>query len=99
MGVDWTRLNANDMVGARCMESGSVLGLIGSGCMIWQEPWYGRWLCVGVDWIGLYDIAVACCMVGVRVWGVDWIWLYDMEGARGMAGGHVWGLIASGCMG
>ena len=31
---------------------------------------YGRWPCVGVDWIGLYDMAEARGMASGHVWGL-----------------------------
>ena len=33
-----------------------------------RSAWYGRWPCVGVDWIRLYDMAGAHGMAGGRVW-------------------------------
>ena len=42
---------------------------------------------MGVDWIGLYEMAGADDMIGGPVWWVDRLGLYALTGA----GEHVWG--------
>ena len=48
-----------------------------AGDVIWQEP------CVGVDWIGLYDVAGGHDMAGGHVWvksnGFNLVWVQLMD--------------------
>ena len=58
------------MAGEHVLAGGHVWGLIGSGCMMWQDQMFGRGSGVVVDWIMVYDVGGADDLAGGHVLGL-----------------------------